>query len=212
MIFAGATELALPGVRVLRFQRHRDKRGYFVETFRRTEFSKTPIHALLGNLDLAQMNESFSHAGTIRGLHFQWEPPMGKLVRTVHGHMVDLVMDIRKDSPLLGKLIAYDMPEDREFLEWIWVPPGFAHGNYFLADTRIEYICTAEHSPTCEAGISPLASDVDWSACDDRLKSIFDDVAARTVLITDKDRYGMSLGAWLNDSRSSNFTRIDVKV
>jgi dTDP-4-dehydrorhamnose 3,5-epimerase len=212
MIFAGTIELALPGVRVLRFQRHPDARGYFVETFRRTQFSTAPVDTLLGDLELAQLNESFSYAGTIRGLHFQWNPPMGKLVRTVHGHMVDLIMDIRQDSSLLGKVIAYDMPEDREFLEWIWVPPGFAHGNYFLADTRIEYICTAEHNPACEAGISPLAADVDWSLCESGLKSTFDEIAARTNLITDKDRHGMSLAAWLHDSRSSNFTRFDFRV
>ncbi len=158
-------------------------------------------------VDFPQCNESWSRAGTVRGLHFQWNPFQGKLVRTLSGHMVDLVMDIRKGSPNFGKIIAYDMPARGEaaYGEWIWVPPGFAHGNFFKQDTHIEYFCSGEYSPGCEAGISPLAPDIDWSLCDPVLKGWFDDIAPATSLITDKDRNGYTLARWLQAPGSDYF-------
>jgi dTDP-4-dehydrorhamnose 3,5-epimerase len=133
---------------------------------------------------------------------------MGKLVRTLYGHMVDLVLDIRRGSPTLGKAIAYDMPsrESEDSDEWIWVPPGFAHGNVFLKDTTIEYLCSGEYSPGNEAGISPLAEDIDWSLCDPRLRQAFYSIAASTRLMTEKDREGLSVSAWEKDVRSDKFT------
>src|SRR5690606_8308158 len=95
----------------------------------------------LKGLQFVQVNESYSRPGTVRGLHFQWNPYMGKLVRTVYGRMVDIALDIRKGSPTFGKALLYDMPSqpDQDYAEWIWIPPGFAHGNYFTAETVIEY-------------------------------------------------------------------------
>ena len=80
-----------------------------------------------------------------------------------------------------------------------------AHGNIFLEDTRIEYLCAGEYSQGCEACISPIAPDLDWSLCDPELKAVFDRVAAQTSIMTDKDRNGMSLAAWSADERSNNF-------
>jgi dTDP-4-dehydrorhamnose 3,5-epimerase len=158
-------------------------------------------------VEFVQCNESYSKKGTVRGLHFQWNPYMGKLVRTVVGRMVDMVLDIRKGSPTFGKIILYDMPSDKQadYSEWIWVPPGFAHGNFFPEDTIIEYFCSGEYSPGCEAGISPLAKDIDWSLCDKKLKTLYDRIAPATKLITDKDRNGFTVIGWTNDSRSDNF-------
>jgi dTDP-4-dehydrorhamnose 3,5-epimerase len=121
--------------------------------------------------------------------------------------MVDFILDIRKGSPTFGKIIAYDLPADRaaDYDEWIWMPPGFAHGNLFPVDTLIEYFCTGEYSPTTEAGISPFAPDIDWSMCDPHLKRTFDEVAASTTLVTDKDRNGYTLGAWSASPLSDNF-------
>ena len=132
---------------------------------------------------------------------------MGKLVRTVRGHMTDIVLDIRKGSPTIGKIIAYDMPScvDGLYDEWIWVPPGFAHGNFFTEDTQIEYLCSGEYSQGCEAGISPLSSDIDWSLCHKDLKELFDDVVLKYGILSEKDRNGLSLKQWLADSRSDNF-------
>jgi dTDP-4-dehydrorhamnose 3,5-epimerase len=132
---------------------------------------------------------------------------MGKLVRTIRGHMIDVVLDIRKGSPTFGKIIAYDMPVqgDEDFAEWIWVPPGFAHGNTFPADTVIEYLCSGEYSPGNEAGVSPIADDLDWSLCEPALADQFQSIARSTNLMTDKDRNSVSVAGWASDPRSENF-------
>jgi dTDP-4-dehydrorhamnose 3,5-epimerase len=208
MKILGVEQLVLPEIKVIRFARFRDERGYFTEHFRKSDLQTNPLTPFMRGVEFVQTNESFSRAGTVRGLHFQWNPYMGKLVRTLHGHMVDLVLDIRKGSPNFGRAIAYDMPSstDEDFNEWIWVPPGFAHGNVFLEDTSIEYFCSGEYSPGNEAGISPLADDIDWSLCDGGLRETFQDVASGSPLITDKDRNGLSVAAWEGDERSKNFT------
>ena len=196
--------LAIPDVKVIRFGRFPDHRGYFTESFRRNDFNS--IECLRG-LEFLQSNESYSRKNTVRGLHFQWNPAMGKLVRTLNGHMIDMVMDIRKGSPTFGKIIAHDMPASPEMAygEWIWVPPGFAHGNYFKKPTLIEYYCTAQWNPDAEAGISPLSPDIDWSLCDKKLKKVFDTIVSKDALMTDKDKNGFSLKGWSEDPRSNHF-------
>jgi dTDP-4-dehydrorhamnose 3,5-epimerase len=199
--------LAIPEVKVVRFARFADQRGYFTEPFRRSDVDAHPELAFLRGVPLPQVNESWSRRGTIRGLHFQWNPYMGKLVRTVHGHMVDIVLDIRLDSPTFGHIAMHEMPAAAGDPSgaWIWVPPGFAHGNYFPADSHIEYFCSGEYSPGCEAGLSPLAADFDWSLCDPALKARFDALAADRPIMSDKDMQGLSLSAWRQDERSRNF-------
>lgn len=207
MKLLSVTSLAIPDIKVLRFARFCDHRGYFTETFRKSDFTNDERVSFLKDVDFVQGNESFSRAGTIRGLHFQWNPFMGKLVRTVSGHMLDLVLDIRKGSPTQGHLIGYDMPDDQAFdyNEWIWVPPGFAHGNCFPEATKIEYLCSGEYSQGCEAGISPFADDIDWSLCDPYSKAMFDRLSGNSALVTDKDRNGLNLRKWFADERSDNF-------
>ncbi len=201
------TALALEGVYVIRFGRFPDARGYFTEHYRRSDFQGDESLAFMTGVEFVQANESYSRKGTIRGLHFQWNPYMGKLVRTISGHMVDMVLDIRKGSSTFGKVICHDMPADpeAESQEWIWVPPGFAHGNYFPETTVIEYLCSGEYSPGCEAGVSPLAPDIDWSVCDPKLSKSFERIAASRPLIADKDRDGFTLEAWCQDERSDQF-------
>jgi dTDP-4-dehydrorhamnose 3,5-epimerase len=199
--------LVIPEVRVIRFARFSDHRGYFTEPFRKSDFQTLPETIFLRDLEFMQTNESYSNAHTVRGLHFQWNPYMGKLVRTLSGHMIDMVMDIRKGSPTFGKIIAYDMPvaPENNFSEWIWVPPGFAHGNFFTEASMIEYYCTGEYSPNCEAGISPLSTDIDWSLCDSNLKQLFDSIVPTTKFISEKDKNGLSVTAWLEGPNSDNF-------
>ena len=205
-------ELDIPDVKIVRFGRFKDHRGFFTEHFRKSDLLESEDIPSLKNKDFVQANHSYSRKGVVRGLHFQWNPYMGKLVRTLSGHMVDLVLDVRKNSPTYGKIIAYDMPadRDRDYDEWIWVPPGFAHGNYFREDTEIEYLCTGEYSPGCEAGISPLASDLDWSLCDSELKELFER-EKEYFIISDKDREALTLKEWSEDERSSNFIYDDLK-
>jgi dTDP-4-dehydrorhamnose 3,5-epimerase len=200
--------LAIPSIKVVKFARFCDHRGFFTEHYRRSDFSHHPDTSFLKGVEFVQCNESFSRRGSVRGLHFQWNPYMGKLVRTISGRMLDIVLDIRKGSETYGNALMYDMPcnTDHESQEWIWVPPGFAHGNVFPADTTIEYLCSGEYSPGCEAGISPFTPDIDWSLCDPALKEIFAQIAATTTLVTDKDRNGFDLAAWTNHPASHHFT------
>lgn len=199
--------LAIEAIKIVRFSRFRDQRGYFTEPYRKSDFRNHRDMAFMREVDFVQCNESYSRRGTVRGLHFQWNPYMGKLVRTVSGRMVDIVLDIRRGSSSCGKALLYDMPANSEAdtQEWIWVPPGFAHGNVFPEDTMIEYLCSGEHSPDCEAAISPLAADIDWSLCDEGLKSVCDDIAYSTALITEKDKHGFTVQGWLSDHRSALF-------
>jgi dTDP-4-dehydrorhamnose 3,5-epimerase len=201
------SSLEIPEIKVVEYARFPDHRGYFTEPFRKSDLQNHPDAADLRQAEFVQANESYSHPGTIRGLHFQWNPWMGKLVRTLRGHMVDLVLDIRKGSPYFGKIIAFDMPAGSDLAtdRWIWVPPGFAHGNFFLESTQIEYLCTGQYSPGCEAGISPLSADLDWSLCPPELKKQFDQIKNGPLLISEKDRKGLTLTAWREDPRSENF-------
>lgn len=195
-------ELAIPGVKVVRAAKFRDARGYFFETYRHSDLDQP---GRIPGFTAVQANSSFSRAGTIRGLHFQWNPYMGKLVRTVQGHMVDLVLDVRKGSPTFGRVLAFDMPEHEEYADLIWVPPGLAHGNVFPRDTYIEYLCTGEYNGACEAGISPLAADLDWSLCPPELERLFRSTVQAGPILTDKDRNGLTLRAWDDDPRSAVF-------
>ena len=95
--------------------------------------------------------------------------------------------------------------QDRDRAEWIWVPPGFAHGTLLTEDSVVQYLCTGAWSPGCELSISPLADDLDWSLCEpslhDEIRGLLDGGAE----LNDKDRDGLSLAAWTADPRSDFF-------
>ena len=199
--------LAIPEIKVIRYGRFLDDRGFFTETFRKSDFMRHPQLDFMKEVEFLQCNESYSKPGTVRGMHFQWNPYMGKLVRVLQGRMVDLILDVRKGSPNFGKLIGYDMPADHnaDYADWIWVPPGFAHGNFYTQMSHIEYFCSGEFSPECEAGISPLAADIDWSKFDPELKEEFDKIISGNPLITDKDRNSHTLASWIDNPDSEQF-------
>jgi dTDP-4-dehydrorhamnose 3,5-epimerase len=200
--------LVIPDIKIIKYTRYCDIRGYFSEQFRKSDFHEHPDMTFMTGIEFVQANESFSKKGVVRGLHFQWNPFMGKLVRTLTGRMVDMILDIRKGSQYYGKIITYEMPKSSidEYGEWIWIPPGFAHGNYFTEDTTIEYLCSGEYNSFCEAGISTLSKDIDWSLCNYNLKNEFDDlINSGSIVITDKDRDSFSFNTWKNDKRSDVF-------
>jgi dTDP-4-dehydrorhamnose 3,5-epimerase len=206
LLFVGA--LSIEAVKVIRFARYNDHRGYFTETFRKSDFLCHPDIPFMKNVSFCQSNESFSRAGTVRGLHFQWNPFQGKLVRTIFGRMIDIALDIRIDSPTFGSALMYDMPSKpgSSFAEWIWVPPGFAHGNFFTEDTVIEYYCSGEYNPTGEASISPLCPEIKWNFADPALRYLFNQIAYSTRLITEKDKNGFSLTEWQKMPESKYFS------
>lgn len=199
--------LEIPDIKIIKYQRFIDDRGYFTETFRYADVEGNPQTNFLKGIQFTQFNESRSVKGVIKGMHFQWNPYMHKLVRVQNGHMIDFFADIRKGSPNSGKVVAYDMPahDTDDFNEWIWIPVGFAHGNFYPEDTTIEYFCTGQWAPETEAGISPLAPDLDWSLCDPALKKQFDEMVKSGPIMTDKDKDGMTLEQWKNSPDSQNF-------
>lgn len=199
--------LEIPEVKVIRFARYQDNRGYFTEVYRKSDFDNNAHLGFLKNKNFIQANVSYSKKGVVRGLHFQWEPSMDKLVRVITGRMIDLILDIRKESPTYGKIIGYDMfvHQEQDFNEWIWVPKGFAHGSLYVEETFIEYFCTSEWNAQGETSISPFAADVDWSLCDPALKRLFDSTKT-TDLVTDKDRNGFTLEQWGKSVNSQRFT------
>jgi dTDP-4-dehydrorhamnose 3,5-epimerase len=197
--------VAIPGVKLINFERFTDKRGFFTETYRVSDFINNELKCFPDGI--MQANESYSRRNVLRGLHFQWNPNMGKLVRTISGHMVDLVLDLRHGSPTQGKIMAFNMPANSTdgSTSWIWVPEGCAHGNFFLEDSYIEYFCSGSYNGECEAGVSPFAEDIDWSICDFKLKNLFADLKD-SFIATSKDINGLSVKQWLDREDSKNFT------
>ena len=194
----------IQGVRKINFSRFKDNRGYFTETFRTSDFINNEVNIFTNGI--MQSNESFSQKNVLRGLHFQWNPNMCKLVRTIAGHMVDLILDLRQGSPTQGKIMAFDMPAKSTdgSSSWVWVPEGCAHGNFFLEDSYIEYFCSASYNGNCEAGISPFAQDIDWSICDPVLKNKFFELKD-SFIATPKDVNGLSVQEWLSRPEAKNF-------
>ena len=202
MKITSITNTVIPGAKLIHFDRFPDLRGYFLETFRASDFIHHELNIFPNGI--LQTNESFSYKNVLRGLHFQWNPNMGKLVRTISGHMVDLILDLREGSPTLGKIAAFDMPTSPSdtSTSWIWVPEGCAHGNFFLQDSHIEYYCSGAYNGACEAGISPYSEDIDWSICDPALKSLFFELKD-SFITTPKDLNGLSFSKWMQSPEAT---------
>jgi dTDP-4-dehydrorhamnose 3,5-epimerase len=124
-----------------------DDRGFFTEVFRRDELERCGLPS-----SFAQENHSSSVRGVVRGLHFQWDPPMGKMMRVTRGEAFLVAVDLRKDSPTLGCWWGREVSE-RAGLQ-IWAPAGFARGFAVLSELAdVQYLCTALYNPAGEGGI-----------------------------------------------------------
>lgn len=187
--------LVFPEVKVIRFARFADERGYFTETYRFAQ-----LEQIIPQLKIKQVMESHSKKGVLRGFHLQYNPPMGKLVRTVVGEMIDFFLDLREGSRTFGFIGGYQMSSDwrDEYNQWIWIPPGFAHGNLYLKESTIEYFATEIYNPQGEAGVYPLAEDINWSYCDKNIKKIFDQYKKKAIL-SEKDKKGLTIKEWKKD-------------
>lgn len=122
-----------------------DARGYFFESYNETVFKQNGIIA-----NFVQDNQSLSNTGVLRGLHFQAPPfEQGKLVRVITGAVLDVAVDIRKNSPTYGEHVAMELTEENKTM--FYIPPGFAHGFLTLRDNTIfSYKCTNVYNKASE--------------------------------------------------------------
>lgn len=152
-----ATEIE--GVVILKPRIFTDARGYFFESFSQEVFDR-----LVAPVRFVQDNESCSSRGVMRGLHFQRPPhTQAKLVRCVRGAVLDVAVDLRKDSPTYGRHVAVELSEDNKLQ--LFVPRGFAHGFAVLTDKAVfQYKCDNYYAPQAEDGISLMDSElgIDW--------------------------------------------------
>src|ERR1700691_3761573 len=157
----------------------RDARGFFIETFREDQFQPLGLPT-----NFVQDNHSRSTKGVVRGLHFQWEPPMGKLMRVTLGAAFLVAVDIRKGSPTLGKWVGIEATAENR--RSVWAPAGFARGFCVLSDSaEIQYKCTGLYNSNAESGIR-------W---DDPQIGI--EWPVDTPSLSEKDRKAPSLEQWL---------------
>ncbi len=178
----------LNGLLVLEPAAFADTRGYFMESYKASVFSELGLPT-----EFLQDNHSVSKKGVIRGMHFQWDKPMGKLIRVTNGRAFFAEADIRPGSPTLGKWFTIELSADNRLM--MWVPPGFANGFLALADeTVVQYKCTAEWNPSGEGAILWNDNDlaIEWGVAE--------------PIISEKDRCGLTLARWLEMAEARNFS------
>ncbi|MBP5366746.1 MAG: dTDP-4-dehydrorhamnose 3,5-epimerase [Bacteroidales bacterium] len=156
----------IEGVYIIEPRIFTDARGYFFESFSQREFDEK-----IGHVDFVQDNESFSSYGVVRGLHFQ-KPPFtqSKLVRVIRGTVLDVAVDLRKESPTYGKYVAAELSGEnhRQF----FIPKGFAHGFAVLSETALfQYKCDAFYAPQSEGAIAynDPSLNIDWRIPSDKI-------------------------------------------
>ena len=164
-----------------------DSRGFFMETFREDQFKALGLPHYF-----VQDNHSRSERGVVRGLHFQWGPPMGKLMRVSLGNAFLVAVDIRKRSPTLGNWFGIEASAENR--RQVWAPAGFARGFCVLSEVaEIQYKCTGLYNSKAESGIS-------W---DDPKIGI--QWPLTQVRLSEKDRKAQTLSQWLARPESDCF-------
>jgi dTDP-4-dehydrorhamnose 3,5-epimerase len=174
-------ESDLPGCLVLEPQVFGDERGFFYESF---NHDKLAAHGLQPTF--VQGNVSSSARGVLRGLHYQWPKPQGKLVSVLEGEVWDVAIDIRRGSPTFGRWTAVVLSAENK--RHFWIPEGFAHGFVTLSERALfSYLCTATYDRTADACIR-------W---DDPTLAI--DWPVSAPLLSDKDARAPLLGDVVED-------------
>ena len=149
---------AIPEVVLMKPQVFGDHRGFFLETFRQSEFD-----AFCGHQDFVQDNHSGSTRGILRGLHYQLHQTQGKLVRAAIGEVFDVAVDIRTGSATFGNWVGAVLSAENR--HQLWVPPGFAHGYYVMSEwAEFFYKATDYYAPEWERGIlwNDPAIGIEW--------------------------------------------------
>lgn len=175
----------LPGCLVLEPQVFGDERGFFYESFNREKFADIGLAP-----DFVQGNVSSSTRGVLRGLHYQWPNPQGKLVSVLEGEVWDVAVDIRRGSPTHGRWAGAVLSAENK--RHFWIPEGFAHGFVTLSERALfTYLCTATYDRSADAGIRWNDADlaIDWPVAEPTLS----DKDAKTPFLADvhEDRLPM---------------------
>jgi len=166
-------ETSIEGVYIIEPTVFGDERGYFMETYHKEEFKEVGL-----DFSFVQDNQSKSKKGVLRGLHFQYTKPQGKLVRVIKGKVFDVAVDLRKDSPSYGKWEVVILSEKNK--KQFYVPEGFAHGFLVLSDeAEFIYKCTDFYDSEDEGGIL-------WNDPDIGIEWPIDDIDE--VILSKKDR------------------------
>lgn len=178
----------LPGLVIIHQKASEDARGYFREIYRSDTFADAGV-----DITIKQINKSGSVKHVTRGLHFQYEKPMAKMMRVVSGQAFLAAVDIRKNSPTLGKW--YGRLFDAKDRSQLFGQPGFARGFCVLSDfAEIEYLCTATYNPSTESGIrwNDPEVGVQWPVTGE-------------PILSPKDANAQSLREWLQRPESDLF-------
>jgi dTDP-4-dehydrorhamnose 3,5-epimerase len=178
------TPVDLPEVILIEPRVFPDERGFFMETYKHSEFARNGIAE-----QFVQSNHSYSTRNTLRGLHYQKNPrAQGKLVSALVGEVFDVVVDIRKGSPRYGRWSGVRLSAGNKRI--LYIPPGFAHGVCVLsAEASLLYMVTDEYAPECEGGViwNDPALAIEWPV--------------RNPMLSERDRRWPSLSA-----ADNNFT------
>ncbi len=172
----------LPEVRLIEPDVFGDERGWFLENWRAEHFCAHGINA-----GFAQVNTSHSRFGVLRGLHFQWPEPQGKLVWVSDGRVFDVAVDIRTDSPHFGRWTAAVLSAENH--HQLWLPEGFAHGFQVLSEqATFSYLCTRPYRPDYDSAIAwdDETIGIDWPHAPEALSR--KDAAAPRLDQFDKER------------------------
>ena len=148
----------LPGCVVVEPAVFGDARGFFYEAWNAQRYAEHGLPA-----SFVQSNVSLSSRGVLRGLHYQWPNPQGKLVSVLEGEVYDVAVDIRRGSPHFGRWTAAILSADNK--RQFWIPEGFAHGFVVLSERALfSYLCTAPYDKAADAGVrwNDAAIGVDW--------------------------------------------------
>jgi len=177
-------ETGIEGVMILEPRIFKDARGYFFESFSSREFQEKVCQTTF-----VQDNESFSSYGVVRGLHFQ-KPPFtqAKLVRVIKGAVLDVAVDLRKNSPTYGKHVAIELTGENH--RQLFIPRGFAHGFAVLSDEVLfQYKCDNYYAPQSEGGIlwNDPSLHIDWR------------IPADKVILSEKDTKHPLLKDYISD-------------
>ncbi|MBN1319898.1 MAG: dTDP-4-dehydrorhamnose 3,5-epimerase [Thermoleophilia bacterium] len=174
------TAVLVPGI-------FEDARGYFSEVYRKDQFEELGLPGVF-----VQENHSRSTGGVVRGLHYQWDPPMGKLMRVTVGRAFLVAVDIRPGSPTLGQWFGTEVSAENR--RQIWAPAGFARGFCVLSDfAELQYKCTGLYNGAAEGGIrwNDPALGIEWPVED--------------PIVSDKDATAQSLAEWLERPEAKHF-------